>query len=59
MTICKDDYLQSISAQLDGKSYADLVMLWKNFFLGSPCGVIFQVLRHNRLTLKLMIILLI
>jgi len=26
------------------------VMLWKNFFVKSPCGFIFQVLRQNWLT---------
>jgi len=34
------------------------VMLCKIFFVKSPCGVIFQVLRQNRLTPKSMIMLL-
>jgi len=34
------------------------VMLWKTFFGESPCEVIFQVLRQNRLTPKSMIMLL-
>jgi len=53
MVTRKDDSLQSISMQLDGKNYSYWSYVMKKFLCGkSMWGVMFQVLRQNSIDTK-------